>query len=455
MGTRPSKLSHLLHHQKYSKKNSPQLNLKKNKLIVLKRAVAGASTASKWRSNKAGSTIELMDEIEQNEFKQNEENIELEERNNLEEGKEILLYSNINDLNEINSVKKEKYHKHFVHQQRKTTLAELAQMQKEMDKALNALKAKLEKLEEEQRRKINICATKWVIEVLKNSAKIDDLKTMVTEKENQTSIKRRRKLQTITEECRLRSALLTDKFKNCTEYLRGFEALISTIQREQQCNVEDDDFLREFLLETAKKQYRKGQLNQVVDTFCQLLIATDGHLRVEEMTLLVDVFREKVEQTRRFHERISCVIRQQMNDSPYVMDELWGFVLEELRVDCAEAFEIVMVTRGTNVCCEETGEEERQKVEKLKYFLGSIICALWLQITPYGHDEFEQVKELFLNTLERYYVISTREMVKNGQKLIIDKNELELKKSVKAVLRQYPMLGYTKKLQKYIKMFGD
>uniref|UniRef100_A0A1I8BCR9 Uncharacterized protein n=1 Tax=Meloidogyne hapla TaxID=6305 RepID=A0A1I8BCR9_MELHA len=151
MGTRPSKLSHLLHHQKYSKKNSPQLNLKKNKLIVLKRAVAGASTASKWRSNKAGSTIELMDEIEQNEFKQNEENIELEERNNLEEGKEILLYSNINDLNEINSVKKEKYHKHFVHQQRKTTLAELAQMQKEMDKALNALKAKLEKLEEEQR----------------------------------------------------------------------------------------------------------------------------------------------------------------------------------------------------------------------------------------------------------------------------------------------------------------
>uniref|UniRef100_A0A1I8BEM8 EF-hand domain-containing protein n=1 Tax=Meloidogyne hapla TaxID=6305 RepID=A0A1I8BEM8_MELHA len=119
---------------------------------------------------------------------------------------------------------------------------------------------------------------------------------MVTEKENQTSIKRRRKLQTITEECRLRSALLTDKFK-------------------------------------------------VVDTFCQLLIATDGHLRVEEMTLLVDVFREK-----------------QMNDSPYVMDELWGFVLEELRVDCAEAFEIVMVTRGTNVCCEETGEEEVRKL---------------------------------------------------------------------------------------------
>ncbi|CAK5109246.1 unnamed protein product [Meloidogyne enterolobii] len=80
------------------------------------------------------------------------------------------------------------------------------------------------------------------------------------------------------------------------------------------------------------------------------------------MTLLVDVFREKVEQTRRFHERISCVIKQQMNDSPYVMDELWGFVLEELRVDCAEAFEIVMVSRSVNNtknnCYEEIREDK-------------------------------------------------------------------------------------------------
>ena len=59
-------------------------------------------------------------------------------------------------------------------------------------------------------------------------------------------------------------------------------------------NFLDDDFLREFLIKTAKRQYKKGQLNQAVDTFCQLLIATDGRLRVEEMILLVDVFREKV-----------------------------------------------------------------------------------------------------------------------------------------------------------------
>uniref|UniRef100_A0A914NVR7 Uncharacterized protein n=1 Tax=Meloidogyne incognita TaxID=6306 RepID=A0A914NVR7_MELIC len=281
------------------------------------------------------------------------------------------------------------------------------------------------------------------------------MKTKVSEKEKQTSIRRRKKLQAITEECRLRSALLTDKFKNCTDYLRGFEALINTIQREQQqCNVEDDDFLREFLIKTAKRQYKKGQLNQAVDTFCQLLIATDGRLRVEEMILLVDVFREKVEQTRRFHERISCVIKQQMNDSPYVMDELWGFVLEELRVDCAEAFEIVMVARGINRnknnYSEEIGEEKKQKVEELKYLIGSIICALWLQITPYEHDEFEQIKELFLNALDRYYIISTTERIKNGQELLQDRNEIELRKSIRAALRQYPMLAYTKRMQKFL-----
>ncbi|CAK5108435.1 unnamed protein product [Meloidogyne enterolobii] len=85
MGTKPSKLRHLLHQQKYSsnKNYSPQLNLKKNKLIILKRAVAGASytATTKWKNNKSGSIIELIDDIELNEYKQNEENIEIEEAN--------------------------------------------------------------------------------------------------------------------------------------------------------------------------------------------------------------------------------------------------------------------------------------------------------------------------------------------------------------------------------------
>lgn len=31
-----------------------------------------------------------------------------------------------------------------------------------------------------------------------------------------------------------------------------------------------------------------------------------------------------------------------MDNSPFVVDELWGSVLEELRAECADAYEIMM-----------------------------------------------------------------------------------------------------------------
>uniref|UniRef100_A0A914LIK0 Uncharacterized protein n=1 Tax=Meloidogyne incognita TaxID=6306 RepID=A0A914LIK0_MELIC len=103
MGTKPSKLRHLLHQQKYSsnKNYSPQLNLKKNKLIILKRAVAGASytATTKWKNNnKSGSIIELIDDIELNEYKQNEENIEIEEANKIKEDKNEVVIRRLLDL---------------------------------------------------------------------------------------------------------------------------------------------------------------------------------------------------------------------------------------------------------------------------------------------------------------------------------------------------------------------
>ena len=88
----------------------------------------------------------------------------------------------------------------------------------------------------------------------------------------------------------------------------------------------DDDFLRDFLLKTAKRQHKKGQLSQVnyflnkifankaVDTFCQLLIATDGHLRSDEMAVLVDVCREKV-QLQYFSDELICFERLSTHES--------------------------------------------------------------------------------------------------------------------------------------------
>lgn len=34
-----------------------------------------------------------------------------------------------------------------------------------------------------------------------------------------------------------------------------------------------------------------------------------------------------------------------MDNSPFIMDDLWGSVLEELRAECADAYEIVMRVR--------------------------------------------------------------------------------------------------------------
>uniref|UniRef100_A0A183C011 SRP54_N domain-containing protein n=1 Tax=Globodera pallida TaxID=36090 RepID=A0A183C011_GLOPA len=95
-----------------------------------------------------------------------------------------------------------------------------------------------------------------------------------------------------------------------------------------------NDLLREFLLKSARHQHKKGQIGQALDTFCQLLLATGGHLSAEEMEGLADVCREKVRQTREFHERISQAVRQQLNESNsgrqnVVVHELWGQVLED------------------------------------------------------------------------------------------------------------------------------
>lgn len=45
--------------------------------------------------------------------------------------------------------------------------------------------------------------------------------------------------------------------------------------------------------------------------------------------------------------------------------------------------------------------EESCVVEKLKYLTTTRICALWLQITPLENDEFEDIKDLFYDSLSK------------------------------------------------------
>ncbi|KAL3076797.1 hypothetical protein niasHS_011534 [Heterodera schachtii] len=200
----------------------------------------------------------------------------------------------------------------------------------------------------------------------------------------------------------------------------------------------DGDFLREFLLKSARHQHRKGQIGQSVDTFCQLLLATGGHLTAEEMEVLVDICREKIQQIREFHERISQTVRQ-LNESNtvrenLVVQELWGQVLEDLRSECAESFEIVMQVKSDQIGAEIDQNYRQKETEQLKLLMASTVCALWLHITPRDHEEFDDIKELFFSTLDDYIEIFR---IKNRQNL--DKNcrrgaSIELEKTVRELM---------------------
>uniref|UniRef100_A0A914GY41 Uncharacterized protein n=1 Tax=Globodera rostochiensis TaxID=31243 RepID=A0A914GY41_GLORO len=324
--------------------------------------------------------------------------------------------------------------------ERRRWLDELDAMQRPIDTLAGALREQLAALETEHRQKLQHCAVGWQNAL--NSSSFCGI-----------SGRKRRKLESLTEECRLRSTLLAEKIRNCSDYLHSFDTLIRSIQREQKRKSEEDDFLREFLLKSARHQHKKGQIGQALDTFCQLLLATGGHLSAAEMEVLADVYREKVRQTREFHERISQAVRQvQLNESNsgrqnVVIQELWGQVLDDLRSECAESFEIVMQVKcdeDNTVGRSEPNCAQKHNTEQLKLLMASTVCALWLHITPREHEEFDDIKDLFFSTLDDYIETFRIDNQKNCVKNVAD----DLEKTVRELMGNYPTVAGTKKMRK-------
>lgn len=83
--------------------------------------------------------------------------------------------------------------------------------------------------------------------------------------------------------------------------------------------------------------------------------------------------------------------------SKYIVNELWHSIVDDLRNECSEMYDVASSIRV------EVAEplEESCVVEKLKYLTTLRICALWLQITPLEHDEFDDVKDLFYDSLNK------------------------------------------------------
>lgn len=61
----------------------------------------------------------------------------------------------------------------------------------------------------------------------------------------------------------------------------------------------------------------------------------------------------------------------------------------------------VFLKRSTNVHSVAEPLEESCVVEKLKYLTTLKVTALWLQITPMEHEEFDDIKDMFFDALNK------------------------------------------------------
>ncbi|KAL3099200.1 hypothetical protein niasHS_000808 [Heterodera schachtii] len=159
-----------------------------------------------------------------------------------------------------------------------------------------------------------------------------------------------------------------------------------------------------------------------------------------------------IQQIREFHERISQTVRQ-LNESNtvrenLVVQELWGQVLEDLRSECAESFEIVMQVKSDQIGAEIDQNYRQKKTEQLKLLMASTVCALWLHITPRDHEEFDDIKELFFSTLDEYIEIFRIKNRQNSDKNCRRGASIELEKTVRELMGEYPTVANTKKMRK-------
>uniref|UniRef100_A0A915DNL7 Uncharacterized protein n=1 Tax=Ditylenchus dipsaci TaxID=166011 RepID=A0A915DNL7_9BILA len=132
-----------------------------------------------------------------------------------------------------------------------------------------------------------------------------------------------------------------------------------------------------------------------------------------------------------FLRRITTAVKQiDDSGSKFVMDELWTSVIEDLRSECSDSFDIVMKVRAELEGDTLFMSKEQCSVESYKYLMATTICSLWMQLTLPDHEDFEDIKDLFFESLEKY--VDT---------FSLDSSDL---------LRQYPVISNSKRMKKMI-----
>uniref|UniRef100_A0AC34RAN9 Translin-associated factor X-interacting protein 1 N-terminal domain-containing protein n=1 Tax=Panagrolaimus sp. JU765 TaxID=591449 RepID=A0AC34RAN9_9BILA len=301
-------------------------------------------------------------------------------------------------------------------------LTELSIMKNQTTKVLDKLKENVAKLENDQMKEIQQCIKQCnIIKEQLTDGKSEEVKHQAIQKLDQKM-----------EELRLKNALITEKFKNCVEYLQTYDSLLNNNKYK---NSKGDTFLRRLLYKTAKQQFKKTRLHDAVETFCQLIIATSGKINIRETWLLYEITGKKIKYTYEFYHKITGAVKQ-IDDagSKFIIDELWTTVVDDLRTECSDLFDIIMKVKvsafsfddSTDLFPKKAGNykifeckdnpisdenkdyciaDEEIIIETLKYLMGSAICALWLQMTPKENDEFDDIKDLFFDNLDKYTIV--------------------------------------------------
>lgn len=187
------------------------------------------------------------------------------------------------------------------------------------------------------------------------------------------------------EELRLKNALITEKFKNCVEYLQTYDSLLNNNKYK---NSKGDTFLRRLLYKTAKQQFKKTRLHDAVETFCQLIIATSGKINIRETWLLYEITGKKIKYTYEFYHKITGAVKQvkivfnfekkslkihyffQIDDagSKFIIDELWTTVVDDLRTECSDLFDIIMKVKVSAFSFDDSTDLFPKKAGNYKIF---------------------------------------------------------------------------------------
>lgn len=191
--------------------------------------------------------------------------------------------------------------------------------------------------------------------------------------------------------------------------------------------------MRKLLLKTAQKQAEEGQWCSSFDTFCQLVIASDGRMTLAEAKLFSQVVQQKISHTNEFFCRVRLAVEQKFpssrldcnnnNKQPVsdgknaVVDELWDSMCDEMYDDCQEMYEVIKMIRPIEIIDTNSGNSGRRKntqsamtasdesrllknnrsfsyklnlghlILLLKYQMALVTCAFWTETMPEESDE--------------------------------------------------------------------